>query len=630
VSERSSHAENHDDLGQVLHEEIDRLPERFRVSVVLCDLEGRTHEQAARHLGWPVGTVKSRLTRARERLRDRLTRRGLAPSAGVITVLRPGVMENLLPGVLVQSTASAAVRFGASRTLLGGSAAILAQGVLTAMSMTRWWKVASLLLVAGATVSSAGLLAGNGTMALAARPQDVGKGTAAGTGSAMPVAEVKAGKFKLAVVEHGTLEPLRSNAVTCQVEGGSKFLWIRPEGTVVKKGDLVCELDSAPLRDTLTNQKIAIQGEEAAYQNARLTREVAEIALKEYEEGIYPQERAAIQGEIKMAELGQKKTAARLERTHRARQKLNDVLGRKERATESGDILAEVDLDDRLDAADQALSRERLSLERAQTKLNVLQNYTKGKTIKELKSEVQKAHFDEFAKQQRWEFEKEKAAKLERQIAHCKIYAPAEGVVQHFNGPRQPSGPPVIQAGATARERQLLFRILEPGSPLLVNAKIPEAKIDRVRPGQKARIQVDAYPGAELIGTVKDVFPLPDPTSFFSSNTKVFTTHLTIDNPLPGLRPGMTAEVVIQIVERDDALTVPVSAVLRLGGKNHVAVKKTDGGFEWREVALGDTSGTVVEVKQGLKPFEQVALKPLELIRKGMNRDQNVEPTKPR
>jgi multidrug efflux pump subunit AcrA (membrane-fusion protein) len=133
-----------------------------------------------------------------------------------------------------------------------------------------------------------------------------------------------------------------------------------------------------------------------------------------------------------------------------------------------------------------------------------------------------------------------------------------------------------------------------------------------------------------LIGTVKDVFPLPDPTRIFSSDIKVFTTHVTIDNPLPGLRPGMTAEVVIQIVERDDALTVPVSAVRRAGGKNHVAVKKTDGGFEWREVVLGDTSGTVVEVKQGLKPGEQVALKPLELIRKGMNRDKNLEPARPR
>ena len=52
-----------DELVALLHEEIDRLPERCRVPVVLCDLQGLTHEQAARHLGWPVGTVKSRLAR---------------------------------------------------------------------------------------------------------------------------------------------------------------------------------------------------------------------------------------------------------------------------------------------------------------------------------------------------------------------------------------------------------------------------------------------------------------------------------------------------------------------------------------------------------------------------------------
>ena len=53
--------ERSEDLERLLHEEIDRLPDRYRVPLVLCDLEGLTHEQAARHLGWPVGTVKSRL-----------------------------------------------------------------------------------------------------------------------------------------------------------------------------------------------------------------------------------------------------------------------------------------------------------------------------------------------------------------------------------------------------------------------------------------------------------------------------------------------------------------------------------------------------------------------------------------
>ncbi len=57
------------DLAAAVHEEIERMPDRFRVPVVLCDLEGHTHEQAARHLGIPIGTLKSRLMRAREVLR---------------------------------------------------------------------------------------------------------------------------------------------------------------------------------------------------------------------------------------------------------------------------------------------------------------------------------------------------------------------------------------------------------------------------------------------------------------------------------------------------------------------------------------------------------------------------------
>lgn len=72
-----------DELSPALHEEIERLPERLRAPLVLCYLEGLTHEQAAEHLACPVGTVRSRLSRGRERLRRGLTRRGFAaPSSG--------------------------------------------------------------------------------------------------------------------------------------------------------------------------------------------------------------------------------------------------------------------------------------------------------------------------------------------------------------------------------------------------------------------------------------------------------------------------------------------------------------------------------------------------------------------
>ncbi len=72
---------------EALHEEVSRLPERYRVPVVLCDLEGLTYQDAARRLGCPVGTIGVRLRRARERLRARMMRRGLAPTAGLIVAL---------------------------------------------------------------------------------------------------------------------------------------------------------------------------------------------------------------------------------------------------------------------------------------------------------------------------------------------------------------------------------------------------------------------------------------------------------------------------------------------------------------------------------------------------------------
>lgn len=72
--------DDREEIDQALHEEIDRLPRQYRAAIVLCDLEGLTQEQAALRLGWPAGTVRSRLARGRARLRERLMRRGLAPA----------------------------------------------------------------------------------------------------------------------------------------------------------------------------------------------------------------------------------------------------------------------------------------------------------------------------------------------------------------------------------------------------------------------------------------------------------------------------------------------------------------------------------------------------------------------
>src|SRR6185437_3160178 len=171
------------------------------------------------------------------------------------------------------------------------------------------------------------------------------------------------------VSERGSLESSKNEDVFCQVEGGTSIIMILPEGTQVKKGQLVCELDSSALKDQLVNQRITTQGADSAYQNAKLTREVAEIAVTEYEEGIFKQDMQTVLGEIKLAQADLTRSGDRVDWSTRMLKKGYVSMAQKV-------------------ADDLAFQKAKFAVEQAETKRDVLQKYTKGKTIKELKSEV--------------------------------------------------------------------------------------------------------------------------------------------------------------------------------------------------------------------------------------------------
>ena len=115
---------------EALHEEIGRLPDAQRHAVVLCHFQGLTHEEASRRLGIPPGTVGVRLMRARERLRARLGRRGLAPTSALLVVPIPATLD---PAALHASSAITFIRGGAAGEVPAGVAS-LAEGVLRTMS----------------------------------------------------------------------------------------------------------------------------------------------------------------------------------------------------------------------------------------------------------------------------------------------------------------------------------------------------------------------------------------------------------------------------------------------------------------------------------------------------------------
>jgi RNA polymerase sigma factor (sigma-70 family) len=129
------------DLGLPLHEELCRLPDRYRAPLVLCYLEGLTHEQAAEQLRCPVGTVRSRLARGRERLRSRLVRRGLTPSLNPIGIgLADHSPQALVPPTWIEKTVGAAISLEAGRDmppLVSASVLKLVKGVIGTMFLTK-------------------------------------------------------------------------------------------------------------------------------------------------------------------------------------------------------------------------------------------------------------------------------------------------------------------------------------------------------------------------------------------------------------------------------------------------------------------------------------------------------------
>src|SRR5262249_47756180 len=130
------------DVRPLLDRELGRLPDKYRVAVVLCDLEGKTRPEAARQLGLPEGTVSSRLSRARAMLARRLARHGPELSAGSLAaVLAEGASPAGVPGTLVSSTVRAAGQFAAGSAagagIVSANVAALTGGVLKAMLLSK-------------------------------------------------------------------------------------------------------------------------------------------------------------------------------------------------------------------------------------------------------------------------------------------------------------------------------------------------------------------------------------------------------------------------------------------------------------------------------------------------------------
>jgi RNA polymerase sigma factor (sigma-70 family) len=184
-----------------LHDEVARLPERYRRSIILCQFEGLTHAEAGRRLGCPAGTVGARVSRAREMLRRRLTRRGVCPSAALLArSLEPGLVATAVPLALERSAVRASMIFaksnGAGICIASAPASELAFELLKTTTMTKLMIIGVLAVAASIGAAGAGLLA-TGTQ----RAEDPGR-----TQAQVPPSE-QAAPLALAILPGAVTKP---------------------------------------------------------------------------------------------------------------------------------------------------------------------------------------------------------------------------------------------------------------------------------------------------------------------------------------------------------------------------------------------------------------------------------------
>lgn len=412
--------------------------------------------------------------------------------------------------------------------------------------------------------------------------------------------QVAVGNFVHDVVEKGEVESARNVDVMSVVRGyrdlnSFEILWVIEEGKMVEPGDVLVRLDSSALEEEAKLQRLDLSGSVAGLSKAQNELEAAQIAMTEYVDGLFVQEKKELEAEIKFAE----ETLRRAE----------EYYAYSSRLAAKGFVTSL-----QLEGDKFAVDKAKIELDNAKLKLSVLIEQTKHKKIKELESNIGVAKADLESAKERNSIEQKRLDFFLEQIKNCTITAPASGQVVYANerGNREASEF-IVEPGTSVRERQTIIRLPD-YSAMQVHVLINESRVAMVDPGMKATITLDAFDGLKLSGTVTKVNEYPEPISRFGAQIKRYAAVVTIDGTPRQIKPGLTANCAIHVDSQDDVIMVPVQSVFPHGDEYFCMVRKTAEDVEPRKVDLGASNNRFVVVKNGLSEGEYVSMSPRRLI----------------
>jgi multidrug efflux pump subunit AcrA (membrane-fusion protein) len=380
--------------------------------------------------------------------------------------------------------------------------------------------------------------------------------------------------------------------------GSTRIVWILPDGSRVKGGDVVAGLDSSSYVEEERSQNIRYLQAKSYVDQAESMLEVAQITLREYRDGIYPQDLQLIRQYIESCQIEQRRSASNLKWSR-------EMLAMSFRTPFQvrGDELA--------------LQNAEIALKEAEGMLERLAKWTGPKIIKSLEANVAAIQADLLNQKASFSLETQRLERLRRNIASCEVKAPGDGIVVYAN---QANGwgmvTDVIDEGVTLREKQPIFNLPDP-LHMRVRAKINESKVALIQTNQPVIIRIDAFPDRPLRGVVAEVTPISIPLR--GSDVRIYYANVDIIEGFDKLRPGLSAEILIAIEQRQDVTRVPVESIRWFDSKPHVALydkAQAEAGREpwrWRQIEIGLTDPTFAEVIKGLNPGDRVVARPATL-----------------
>ena len=437
---------------------------------------------------------------------------------------------------------------------------------------------------------------------------------------------VKRGDFLVSLVEGGTLRAVQELIIRNELEGATTIVSVVPEGTTVKQGDLLVELDSSALKEKIANQEVTVQNSEGAYGRAkedleiqRLTMDAAvkDAALKvefaisdleKYKEGDWLQTRRAIEARITIAQ----------EENQRALDRLNwtKTLEAKGYATK-----------DELRADQLTMKRQEITIAQADEELRLAIKYTYPKSVRQLEAALDTARLallqtkqkasstiksyetDVTAKLNTFDLQRDRLGEMKKQLELTKIYAPQEGLVVYATGSSAASGI-LIEQGATIRQKQDLIKLPDV-TQMMIEIRVHESHVRQVKPNLGAYVTIDSLPDKQFTGVVKKIAVLPDTSSrFYNPNMKVYTTEVWINETLSDIKPGVSGRAEIVVTNLQNVLTVPIQAVTTVKGQQVCFVQRGEKDVPV-PVEVGMFNDRMIEIRKGLTEGDHVLLSAL-------------------